>query len=108
MSIQFAQILTDPKTGENVKDEGGAWVSLGKACVDALDAPLKTDADEGLKPKLRRGRLIDEIEAADKDVAPLALDTGDIELLKTRIGAYYMRASFVRKICFMLDPASKE
>jgi hypothetical protein len=108
MEIQFAEIITDPKTGEDVKDEAGNPVSLCKACTDALDAPLKTDADEGLKPKLKRGRLIEEIEKAAKDVALLALDTGDIELIKSRLGGYYMRASFVRKVCRMLDPASKE
>ena len=108
MEIQFAEIITDPKTGEFVKDEVDNPVSLGAACVNALDAPLKTDADEGLKPKLKRGRLIEEIEKAAKDIAPLALDTGDIELIKGRLGAYYMRASFVRKVCLMLDPASKE
>ena len=107
MGIQFAEIITDLK-GADVKDETGAPISLCKACVDALDAPLKIDAEEGLKPKLRRNRMMEQIEAATKEIKPLTFDTGEIELIKNRVAAYYMRASFVSKVCLMLDPASKE
>jgi hypothetical protein len=106
--IQFAQVLTD-SAGKAMLAEGGLKLTLARACEAALDSVLAGDQNEGLKPKLQRGRLIEEIGTAAKDCKPLVFASDDITLLKTRIGAMpSWPASLVRKVCFLLDPATKE
>src|SRR5271166_6301219 len=59
--------------------------TLSKICEMALDSALESDRDETLKTKLHRGRLIDDINKAAKDIRPLCLDSEDVTLLKERI-----------------------
>jgi hypothetical protein len=107
--IQFAAVLRDSK-GEEMLEPGvnGHLFTLGRACEIALDASLESDQKEGLKPKLKRGRMIEEIVQATIEGKPLAFDSSEIELLKARIAATFATASFVRRLCLMLDPNTKE
>lgn len=105
--IQFGIILLGTD-GKEIDEREGVKMTLARACEIALDAPLEADKNEGLKPKLRRGRLIDEITAAAKDMKPLALEADDIALIKERVATVFTAASFVRRVCLLLDPATKE
>jgi hypothetical protein len=104
--IQFNQLLT--LKGEPVLGPKGAPLTLGEACELALDSALRTDDGEGLKPKLRRGRLIEQISEAAAAMRQLAIEAEDIKLIKERISSTFAAASLVRHICLLLDPASKE
>lgn len=104
--IQFGQFLSSK--GNPILGPDNKPMSLGIACELALDAALRTDENEGLKPKLRRGRLIEEINAATVDMVPLALGSEDITLIKERIAGVFGSSSLVRKICLLLDPGTKE
>jgi hypothetical protein len=104
--IQFAKVIVDRAGNDMVQD--GTPMTLGRACMIALDQPIDADKNEGLKPKLTRGRLIETIGDAEKQVKPLALEAGDIDLIKKRVAALFMSAYFVRTVALLLDPATKE
>lgn len=106
--IQFAKELVDRRGERIVIDKGDDYMTLGKACSFALDASLESDKNEGLKPKIKRGRLIEQIEEAAKTLTPLQLEAGDIDMLKERIARSFPQASFVRQVALLLDPATKE
>lgn len=101
----FASLRSElQKLAESTKRK----LTLAMAVVDALDASLPKDKDEGLKPKMRRGRLIEEIEAAAKDMKPFVLDSKEIDEIQERVAQWYLSSRFVRQVCLLLDPATKE
>jgi len=104
--IQFATLIKD-RDGADIIDDG-APLTLARACIAALDAILQADQGEGLKPKLHRGRLIDEISRAAKAYSLLQLEAEDIKVIKDRIALVAWPASIVRSVCLLLDPATKE
>lgn len=109
MGIKF-HIAIKNRKGDDITapaSDGGVF-TLGRVCEMALDTALDADKNEGLKPKLRRGRLIEQIAEAEKDFKELDLEAGDIDLIKNRIGHVFSAASIVRQACLLLDPASKD
>lgn len=93
------------QTGTDLTDQSGTQFTLGRACIMALDAALPEDREEGLQPKLKRGKLIEEIEAAAIAGKDLQFTAEDTALLKSRISKTFTAASVVRKLCKLLDPA---
>ncbi len=106
--IQFAVTLRDTRGNDIEEDKAGSKMTLARACEIALDSALPSDQGEGLKAKLRRGRLIEEISVAAKEIKPLVLDAEAVTLLKERVASTFTAASFVRMVCLLLDPATKE
>lgn len=110
MEIQFCQPVEDNR-GNPLPDPdkamNGTKLTLGRACELALDSPLQDDANEGLKKKLSRGVLIDQILQAEKIAKPLTVKTEDIAMIKERVGKVFTAASTVRRICKMLDEATE-
>jgi exoribonuclease II len=60
-------------------------VTLGDVVVAVLDQVFQDEATEGVKPKLRRGELIDRVTAAEDKGEPLELLDADRDMLKERI-----------------------
>lgn len=104
--INWAVVLVDVD-GAPVKEETTKRsMTLARACVGALDAPLESDRahtlSEMMKRAMNRGRLVEEILHAEKTSEPLTLSTSDIELIKERVAGWFTNASFVRRVCLML------
>lgn len=112
MKLQFAVTLkdrhgedfteTDPK--DKTKDRA---ITLGEVCCSVLDFAFQDEAQEGLKPKLRRAEIIDKITVAEKAATPLELLDADVDMLKDRIGKRNFPASLTAAAARLLD-APKE
>jgi hypothetical protein len=98
----FSTVLLDTK-GAPI-DDGGAPLTLRRACIIALDIGLQKDQNEGLSPKLKRGKLIEVLSTE----APANLSSEEVSLLKERVALTFTSASVVRQICLLLDPATKD
>jgi hypothetical protein len=93
---EFAEVLKKP-------------MSLARACEIALDNSFEhLDKNEGWKKKFRRGTLIGQINEAAEKLSPLALEAGDVSMLKDRVAAAFPSPFLVRQICLLLDPASTD
>jgi hypothetical protein len=103
IQIQMNATLTNAK-GDVVLGASGNSLTLGEACIIALDAGLEIDAKEGLKPKLRRGAIIEKIITAQLNGGNIDLPSEDISLLKERVALVMTSAFLVRSICLRLDP----
>lgn len=110
IGIQFCQLVEDSR-GNSLPDPdksmNGTKLTLGRACELALDSPLQEDANEGLKKKLSRGLLIEQILQAEKGAQPMVVKAEDIALMKERVAKVFTAASTVRRICKMLDEATE-
>jgi hypothetical protein len=85
-----------------------AEMTLARACEVALDVGLDADKNEGIKPKMQRGNLIDKINRSVEEGNSLVLKSEDVTLIKNRVGSVFHQASLVRQIVLMLDPAMGE
>jgi len=85
-----------------------ADMTLARACEIALDVGLDADKNEGIKPKMQRGNLIDKINRSVEEGSSLVLKSEDVTLIKNRVGSVFQQASLVRQIVLMLDPAMGE
>jgi len=83
-------------------------MTLAKACELALDVGLEADKNEGIKPKIKRGNLIDKINKSVENGKELVLTSEDISMLKNRIGSVFQTSYLVRQMCLILDPAVGE
>jgi len=102
--MQFSEILVNYK-GEELLEREGVKMTLGGACITALDAFLPTDKDEPLSKKLERGRLIGAIFQSMSTETDFLLTSEEISLIKERVGKTFTAASVIRRICQRLDPA---
>jgi hypothetical protein len=95
MKIQFAAVIKD-RHGREVSEPDQTKLEIGKAPVmkpitladiacAALDAVFQDEAQEGIKPKLRRAELIDKITEAENSLLPLELLDADRDMIKERI-----------------------
>lgn len=78
-----------------------------QSAVLALDGGLPGDASEGLKPKMRRGKLIAKIQTALAGHAGAEMSSGDITPINERTTAFLTAASVAREIALLLDPATE-
>lgn len=81
-------------------------MTLARACEIALDVGLDADKNEGIKPKLQRGALIDKILQSVDTKSELVLKSEEISMIKNRVGSVFQQAYVVRQICLILDPAT--
>ena len=80
---------------------------LGDACIIALDASMEKDRNEGLKPKLHRGNLIEKIEKSMQDISDIVVSAEDVAMLKSRVAEVYSNASLVTTVVRLIDPAER-
>lgn len=106
--INVNLLLTNPKGQTIVVPPDDTKMTVGQACIIALDAALETDAKEGLRSKMRRGRLIEAIVEAEANGGMIDLPVEDVAMIKERLAQTITSAYLVRKICLHLDPAAKE
>lgn len=85
---RFGQELKDVDLERSVPGQPPIMkpLTLGDICCNVLDMTFQDEANEGLKPKLRRGELMEKITQAERTLTPLELLDADRELLKERIG----------------------
>lgn len=98
--------LTD-MAGQPLQEKEGKPLTLGRACILALDTSLLQDREEDLLKKLTRGKLAEDIFDAMTEGKDLQLSAENTALLKERIGKTFTAASVVRKICKLIDPATE-
>jgi hypothetical protein len=104
MAAQEPQALISYMQGLDKQAE----MTLARACEIALDVGLDADKNEGIKPKMQRGNLIDKINRSVEEGSSLVLKSEDVTLIKNRVGSVFQQASLVRQIVLMLDPAMGE
>ena len=103
--VKLDIILKTPQGGA-VKSEDDD-LTLGMACILALDAGLQSDANEGLKSKMRRGRLIEKIETALDAKVACEFSVADITMVTERVATIFTSAHVVRQIVLLLDPGAE-
>lgn len=106
MDIQFAQFVTDSR-GKEIETPDKTKLTLGRAVEMALDSAFESDRDEGLQKKLNRGKLLDKIVAAEKDMTPIKLEAEEVSIIKDRVSKFWAAASVVRNICRAVDEATE-
>ena len=109
MTIQFGQLLATRNGPINKPTPAGqppVQMSLGEAVEIALETPVPGEEKETFKSKLKRAELSEKIVEAAKAMEPLALEAGDIEMIKGRLGQVFMGPTLVRTIALLLDPAT--
>lgn len=119
MKIQFAATIKD-RNGEALKEVDEAKSTVGKPPVmkvvtlgalvcAVLDTVFQDEANEGLKPKLRRAELVDKISEAEASVTPFELLDADREMIKERIGKRNYPPTLTAQAVRLLEtPVSKK
>ncbi len=83
-------------------------ITLGDICCSVLDAVFQDEANEGLKPKLRRAELIAKITASEKSISPMEILDADREMIKERIGKRNYSVTMTASAVRLLDEAVEE
>lgn len=84
----------------------GKEITLGYACVAALNFGLESDRGEEETAKPTRFMLACKIVSAEESRLPMALIGKNITLLKKRIAGTYPNASLVGRVWSLIEPNS--
>lgn len=81
--------VQDHEMSEPGKPPAMRPITLGAACCSVLDVVFEGEANEGLRPKMRRVELIERIIEAENSSKPLDLLEADRDMLKERLAKHY-------------------